>query len=254
MPYGLLRRPSCDIVARMSVDLIPVEHVRETLQRVEAGRARAIEHCGPVPERESATYWLNLFETNAAEVLAALGNVTLPPGFVVRYCYFGQQGRDLLVRPFVARLSTDVTPVRRLLEWHPAPDSAAVAQRYAPTQDLELLYRHFYHEDSAIGFFDYWVAMQELWASARWTHSHVIASAEELSQITSSPDWTVIHPVEAYQPAIARSETGARLAVMIQSPLGRFEISLQQVDIGNDGSLLYADPVIVASGPRGYVS
>jgi hypothetical protein len=238
----------------MSVEFIAATHARETLQRVQTGRARAIEQCGPAPEHESPAYWLKLFETNAAEVLAALGRVTLQAGFVVRYGYFGQDGRDFRVRPFVARASTDVSSVRRLLEWHPAPDSATADQRYAPNQDVELLYRHFHHDNSPEGFFDHWVAMQELWASARWTHSHVIASADELSQITSSTEWQVIHPVEAYQPAVVRSETGARLAVLLQSPLGRFQINLEQIDIGTDGSLLYADPVLVASGPRGYVS
>src|SRR5262249_20685148 len=160
--------------------------------------------------------WQTIFETTAAEVLAALPAVQLTPGFVVRYRFFGQRGGDLLVRPFVARPTTDVEAVRRLLDWHPAPDSVAPADAHRPTRDVDLLYRHCSHEPTATGVFEYWLAMQELWASQRWAHSHVIASATELSQITAAPGWQVVHPVEVYEPAVVRSDGTARLAVLVQ--------------------------------------
>jgi hypothetical protein len=81
----------------------------------------------------------------------------------------------------------------------------------------------------------------------------LIASAEELSQITAAEGWQVVHPVEAYEPAVVRSDGGARLAVLIQSPLGRFQIALQQVEVAADQSLRFAEPILVASGPRGYM-
>ena len=235
------------------VEFIPAQHVRTLTRHLDAARQRALDHCGAPPQRSETAYWERLFEANAAEVLAALPEVTLPAGFVVRYRYFGQRGRDLLVRPFVARATTDVATVRQLLDWHAPPDSAAGAQATVPTQDVELLYRHFTFPRTAVGFFEYWVVMQELWASQRWAHSHVIASAAELSQITNGEGWEVLQPVEAYQPAVVRSDDGARLAVLLQCPLSRFEISLQQIDILADQSLRYGEPVLVASGPRGYL-
>jgi hypothetical protein len=237
----------------MSVEFVAAEHVRAVSARVQQAREAALGRCGPASQLSGADYWERLFEANAADVLAALGSVTLPDGFVVRYRFFGQRGRDLLVRPFVARASTDVETVRQLLDWHPPPDSIASAATHIPTQDVELLYRHFSFAHTATGVFDYWFAMQEVWASARWTHSHLIASAAELSQITSGDGWEVVHPVEAYEPAVVRDNGGARLAVLVQCPLQRYEIALQQIDIGGDQSLRYGEPVLVASGPRGYV-
>ena len=102
--------------------------------------------------------------------------------------------------------------------------------------------------------------MQELWASQRWTHSHLIASAEELSQITAAEGWQVVFPVEAYEPAVVRSDATARLAVLLHCPLGRFQINLQQVDIATDQSLreelkkIGTDPaaVVKLASARGY--
>jgi len=237
----------------VSVEFIPAAHVRETTRRIEEARQRALDRTGVAPPRPEAGYWEPLFEANAAEVLAALPSVRLTAGFVVRYRFYGQRGRDLLVRPFVARSGTDVDTVRQVLDWHPSPDSVAAAHTGLPTQDVELLYRHFSFPDTAVGVFEYWLAMQELWASARWAHSHLIASAAELSQITAGEGWQVIHPVEAYEPAVVRAQHGGRLAVLLQCPIGRFEITLQQIEIAADQSLRYGEPVVVAHGPTGYV-
>ena len=170
----------------MSVEFIPAAHVRSLTQRVQEARQRALDRHGVPPGELLAGYWEALFEANAAEVLAVLPAVTLHPGFVVRYRFFGQRGRDLLVRPFVARSTTDVDPVRRLLDWHPPPDSVASARAGVPTQDVDLLYRHFSFPPTAAAAFEYWLAMQELWASTLWVHSHLITSAVELSQITAA--------------------------------------------------------------------
>jgi hypothetical protein len=237
----------------MSVEFIPAADVRTLTQRIEEARQRAIDRCGPTPHAPDAGYWERLFEANAAEVLAAPHSVQLAAGFVVHYRFFGQRGHDLMVRPFVARAGTDVDMIRRLLDWHPPPDALTSALPRHPTQDVELLYRHFSFPPTAAGVFGYWLAMQELWASQRWTHSHLIASAEELSQITAAEGWQVLHPVEAYEPAVVRSNGSARVAVLMQSPLGRFAITLQQVDIAEDHSLHFAEPILVASGPRGYL-
>lgn len=237
----------------MSVEFIPAAHVRGLTRRIEEARQRAIDRCGPTPHAVDAAYWERLFEANAAEVLMALAAVQLAAGFVVHYRFFGQRGRDLMVRPFVARAGTGVDMIRRLLDWHPPPDSLTSALSSHPTQDVQLLYRHFSFPSTAAGIFEYWLAMQELWASQRWTHSHLIASAEELSQITAAEGWQVLHPVESYEPAVVRSNGSARVAVLMQSRLGRFEIALQQVDIVEDHSLRFAEPILVASGPRGYL-
>ena len=236
----------------MSVEFVPAAHVREVTRRISEARQRALDRSGTPPPQPTAAYWEALFEANAADVLAVLPAIALPAGFVVRYRFFEQSGRDLLVRPFVARASTDVEAVRQLIDWHPPPDSLATALVGNPTQDVSLLYRHFSFPHTAIGVFEYWLAMQELWASQRWAHSHLIASATDLSQITAGEGWQVMHPVETYEPAVVRSNGSARLAVLIECPLGRFEISLQQIEIADDQSLRYGEAILVASGPRGY--
>ncbi len=240
------------MLCAMSVEFVPAAHVREVTQRISEARQRALDRSGAPGQQPDAAYWEPLFEANAAEVLAVLPAVTLPDGFVVRYRFFEQRGHDLLVRPFVARGSTDVESIRELIDWHPPPDSLATALVGNPTQDVALLYRHFSFPHTAIGVFEYWLAMQELWASQRWAHSHLIASVSDLSQITAGDGWEVVHPVEAYEPAIVLSEGSARLAVLIESPLRRFDISLQQIEIAADQSVRYGEAVLVASGPRGY--
>lgn len=237
----------------MSVEFIAAAHVRAVMGRIQEARQRAADRCGPVQPAADTRYWESLFETNAAEVLGVLPDVALPAGFVVRYHFFGEQGRDLLVRPFVARSGTDVETVRQLLDWHPPPDSLTSTLATYPTQDVELLYRHISFAPTATGFFEYWLAVQEFWASQRWTHSHLIASAAELSQITAGGGWQVIHPVESYEPAVVRDDRAARLAVLIECPLGRFEIRLQQIEIAADHNVRFAEPILVASGPRGYL-
>lgn len=237
----------------MPVEFIPAAHVRTLTRRIEESRQRAIDRCGPTPPAPDAGYWERLFEANAAEVLVALTAVQLAAGFVVHYRFFGQRGRDLMVRPFVARAGTEVDMIRRLIDWHPPPDALASALSNHSTRDVELFYGHFSFPATAAGVFEYWLAMQELWAGQRWTHSHLIASAEELSQITAADGWQVLHPVECYEPAVVRSNGSARVAVLMHSPLGRFEITLQQVDIAEDHSLRFAEPILVASGPRGYL-
>jgi len=235
----------------MSVEFIPAAHVHELADRITEARQRALDRCGAATQPDPA-YWERLFETNAAEVLAVLPAITLPTGFVVRYRFFEQRGHDLLVRPFVARSSTDVASIRQLIDWHPAPDSVATALVGNPTQDVALLYSHFGFPRTATGVFEYWLAMQEVWASQRWAHAHLIASAVDLSQITSGTGWEVLHPVEAYEPAVVLSDNSARLAVLIESPIRRFTITLEQIEIASDQSLRYGEPVLVASGPRGY--
>jgi hypothetical protein len=237
----------------MAVEFIPVADVHATLGNIDAARQRALDRCGVPPPSPDAGYWQTVFETTAAEVLAALPAVRLTPGFVVRYRFFGQRGGDLLVRPFVARPTTDVETVRRLLDWHAAPDSVTPTDAHRPTQDVDLLYRHCAYEPTAMGVFEYWLAMQELWASQRWAHARVIASAAELRDLTAAPGWQIVHPVEVYEPAVVRSDAAARLAVLVHCPLRSFEVSLQQIEIAADRSLRYDQPVLVAAGPRGYV-
>jgi hypothetical protein len=236
-----------------SVEFVPAAHVRTLTGRIEAARQRALDRLGSPPREADAHYWQLLFEANAAEVLAELASVTLAEGFVVRYRFFGRRGGDLLARPFVARSGTDIEAVRQLIDWHPPPDSVAGTLANAPNQDVELLYRHFSFPPTPTGFFEYWLAMQEVWASARWAHSQLIVCGEELSRITAGDSWEVMHPVETCEPAVVRNDQGARLAVLVHCRLERLSISLQQIDIDADRSLRYADPILIATGPRGYV-
>jgi hypothetical protein len=236
----------------MSVEFIPAVEARALTRRIAEARQRTIDRWQVPTHSAAPDEWELFFEANASEALGALSAVRLAAGFVVRYRCFGQRGGDLLLRPFVARAGTDVAAVRRLLDWHPPPDSITSVLTGGPTQDVGLLYQHFMFPPTAVGVFEYWLAMQELWASARWVHSHLIASAAELSQIIAADGWEVVHPVEAYEPAVVRSGGGARLAVLIQCPLGRRQITLQQIEVDPDQSLRYADPVLVAAGPRGY--
>lgn len=238
----------------MSVEFVVPAEVRTLTASIEEARQRALDRLGAPPSEADATYWEALFEANAAEVLAVLPAVTLAPELVVRYRYFGRRGEDLLVRPFVARPHTDVTTVRQILDWHPPPDALPSTLPRAPTQDVALLYRHFTFARTAMGVLQYWLAMQELWASQQWAHSHVIASADELSQMTAGEGWEVVRCVETYAPAVVLSDGSARLAVLVVCPLQRFQITLQQIEIAADQSLQYGESVLVARGPRGYMA
>src|SRR5262245_226208 len=94
VPAGVARHAE-----RMSVEFIPAAHVRAVTRCIEEARQRALDRCGAPPQSVEPHYWELLFEANAAEVLAALPAITLAEGYVVRYRFFGQRGRDMLVRP-----------------------------------------------------------------------------------------------------------------------------------------------------------
>ncbi len=236
-----------------AVEFISATHVQACRERIHQVRERTSARVGPAPSRFDAHYWQTWFETNAEELLKAFPSVQINAGYCVRYCYFGPQGADLRVRPFVTRTGTPLETVQRLLAWHPPPDSMGTLERGTPNQDVQFLYSHFSFPRTAQGYFDYWLVMQELWASARWAYSHVLASHEELSQLISGPDWQLVHPVERYQPALVRHEAAALLAVLVHCPLNRFEVTLQRIEIDAAQALHYHEPILVAAGPRGYV-
>jgi len=200
-----------------------------------------------------AAYWQGVLEANAAAVLDALEHVSLSPGYAVRYRVFESEGSELRARPFVARATTDVDVVRAALEWHPPPDSGSASQRLRANRNVELLYRHFAFERSPIGVFQYWVAMQEIWASARWVHTQVIAGGTHFAEIVAGPEWHVEHPLETHRPLVIREGERAALAILLYSPLQRHSITLQQVSIEADNDIVFAEPITVASGPRGYL-
>ncbi len=197
-------------------------------------------------------HWQGILEANAAAVLAATEHVTLSPGFAVRYRFYERAEHELRVRPFVARESTDVAAVRATLEWHPPPDSVSPAQRLVPTRDVDLLYRHFSFVPSPLGVFHYWLTMQEVWASATWVHTRVIADEKHFAEIVGSGDWQLEQPLESHQPVVIQHSKGSHLALLLYSPLHRHSIALQRVEIRADNSIVFADPITVATGPRGY--
>jgi hypothetical protein len=237
----------------MSVRHVPAEHVLQRMLGLRKARERTVQKHPAVPDPADTASWEQLFETNATEALATVPSVTLRSGLVVRYRFFGQRERDLLVRPFVARQGTDVEAVRRIIDWHPPPDSCASALAAHPTRDVDLLYRHFSFPWDERGIFDYWTVMQELWASARWTHAQVISSATELAALTAAQGWQVERAVEACEPAVVLAETSARLGVLVHDALDRHSVVLQQIEITADGAVHYGTAAVVANGPRGYI-
>ncbi|GIW45256.1 MAG: hypothetical protein KatS3mg077_2538 [Candidatus Binatia bacterium] len=236
-----------------TVEFIPRALVAACRERIQRVRERTGARIGAVPPRFDPHYWEAWFEANAEELLRSFPEVELRSGYSVRYRCFGQHGADLRVRPFVARAGVAVDSVQRILEWHAPPDSRGALEKGAPNQDVELLYSHFSFPRTAAGYFEYWFVMQEIWASARWAYSHVVADLEELGQLVAGPQWQLIHPVEQYQPAVVRSENCGVLAVLVHCPLQRFEVTLQRVEIDAQQALHYSEPILVASGPRGYI-
>jgi len=238
----------------MPVQFVSADVVRELRQRILDARQKASSKTlEEDASSERPEYWQQLFEDNAAAVLAALPRVRLTPGYVVRYRFYGRRGGDLLVRPFVARETTDVETFRQIIDWHPPPDSVAPSLRARADRDVELLYKHFEHETSPEGYFEYWVAMQEVWASARWVHSTVIADCEELAATTGDAGWELDHPVERCEPAIVQEEGIARLAVVVLSRLDRQAVTLHQIEIHPDRRIEFVNAIPIARGPRGYL-
>lgn len=238
----------------MPVDFVSPVEVEDILRRVEEARS-AGESLRPDSPPNSTEYWQEVFEANAASVLAALSRVHLQTAHIVRYCFYGREASDLLVRPFVARRDTEVSAVRALIDWHPAPDSIAPAMLHRPTRDIDFLYRYFTFEHSAVGYFEYWVAMQELWASARWVHSRVIADSIQFDAVTTDNEWRVDQKLERYEPAvITDEEKGAQLAVLLYGRLKTQTITLHRIQIGADQGITFLESIPVAYGPRGYLA
>jgi len=238
----------------MTVEHLAPALVDEMLARVVSARRQASE---AAPERradaDDPSYWERVFEANAASLLANLTRVQITGGRAVHYRFYGRRGGDLLVRPFVARIGTDVGPVRRLLDWHAPPDApgggGAVGDR-----DVELLYRHFTHEGTPAGHFEYWLTVQELWASQRWIHSTVIVTTDQFAALTAGPDWRVERPVERVEPAVADGGNDTQIAVLVHCPLERHTVTFHRIRIGADQRIEFAESILVACGPRGYVS
>jgi hypothetical protein len=239
---------------------VHVEHldpaaVRALRERITVARRAASEG---LPEArqyaDDPSYWQELFERNAAAVLAALPRVRLADGHAVRYRSYGRRDGDLLVRPFVTRAGSDLTAILKLLDWHAPPDASAPTSGGA-SQDAELLYRYFSFEPSAAGAFEYFLAVQELWASQRWIHSTVLADAAELAQVIAGGDWRLDRPVERVEPAVVRGAAdGAQVAVLIHNPLGRHAVTFHRVRIAPDHSIEFAESLLVAAGPRGLLT
>lgn len=237
----------------MQVEHLPADIVRDLGDRVARARRAASEQ---LPEHrdqaDDPSYWQQVFEANAAALLARFERVRLSPGYVVRYRFYGRRGNDFHVRPFVVRADTDVSSVMRLLDWHEPPDAGRGGES-GSGQDVELLYRHFTIEPTAAGVFEYWLAMQELWASQRWIHSTVIVDAGHFSQLTAGPDWTVERPVERVEPAVIRDGQSSQIAVLVHCPIDRHLVTFHRVRVTEAHAVVYAESILVAHGPRGYV-
>jgi hypothetical protein len=237
----------------MAVEHLSAALVRDLADRIAGARRAASEQ---LPESrdhaDDPLYWRDVFEANAAALLAALSRVHLAEGHRVRYRFYGRRRYDFQIRPFVTRAGTDLTSILHLLDWHPPPDAARAAETVA--RDVELLYRHFTFEPTAEGTFEYWVAMQELWASQRWIHSTIIADAEQFTQLTAATDWEVERPVERVEPAVVRDGDATQIAVLLHCPLERHMVMFHRVRIPPDQSIEFAESILVAHGPRGYLT
>ena len=237
----------------MAVEFVSPDFVHSLIRRIGDARADALhgfEKMPPAGAADEGVYWESVLEANAAHILRTLEHTHLAAGRVVRYRFYEMRGGDLRARPFVTRADSDLATIRRLLDWHPAPDAGAVGVG----RDAELLYRHFTFPRTAEGVFEYWFAMQEIWASTRWAHARVIASADELGQLTAQEEWHVEHVAEHCAPAVVNTPEGSsHLAVLVYSPVSQQRIALEQIAIGADQVVRYGEPVLVASGPRGWV-
>lgn len=241
----------------MSLVAVPAASVADLVARIDAARNAVAREAAEVPTESEAeaAYWEEVFEEHARRVLAVLPRVRLREGREVRYRFYGKQGGDLLVRPFVASVGADVSHLRRMLAWHPAPDSMSPAERLRPTRDVDLLYGHFELPDTPEAVFEYWMAMEEIWASARWVHSVLITSAEDFSAAVAAPGWTVRDTPQSFTPLVApegAQALPAELVVLVRCPLGAERIELWRARIDRDGSIAFRDAVPVATGPRGY--
>jgi len=238
----------------MVVEHLPPGVVTDLADRVARARRQASEQFPETRQRaDDPGYWQDVFEANAAALFAGIERVRLADGHVVRYRFYGRRGADFLVRPFVLRAGADASAMLRLLDWHSPPDSVRPGEA-GSSGDVELLYRHFRHEPTAAGAFEYWVAMQELWASQRWIHSTIIADAEQLAQLTAGPEWQVERPVERVEPAIIREGGASQIAVLMHCPLERHLVTFHRVRITSDQSVEFAESILVAHGPRGYLT
>ena len=238
----------------MAVEHLPPAVVSDLADRIARARRMVSDQLPESRQRaDDPAYWQELFETNAGALLGALERVRLADVYAVRYRYYGRRGNDFLIRPFVLRAGVDASAVLRLLDWHPPPDATRGAHSSAG-RDVELLYQHFRFEPSAAGAFEYWIAMQELWASQRWIHSTIIADAEQFTQLTSAPDWQVERPVERVEPAVIREGDASQIAVLVHCPLERHMVMFHRVRVGPDQSIEFAESILVAHGPRGYLT
>jgi hypothetical protein len=238
----------------VQVESVDPALVRDLRDHIAAAR-RAASEATPESRRDAddAAYWQDLFERNAAAVLGVLPRVRLAADHAVRYRFYGRRDGDLLVRPFVTRAGSDLSVILKLLDWHAPPD--ATAPSGGASQDVELLYRFFTHEESAAGALEFFLAMQELWASQRWIHSTLLADAGELARLTGDGDWRIDRPVERVAPTVVRGgPDGTHLAVLVHNPLGRHTVTFHRVRITPQRAVEFAESLLVASGPRGLLS
>lgn len=235
----------------MTVEALAPALVRDCSARIEAARTAAVAAVGG--DAGAPGYWESVFERNAAEVLQRFPEVRLPPGSVVRYVYYGRERTDLLIRPLVTRSGLDLHEVRDHLDWHAAPDSVARMDG-RPTRDVELLYRHFAFERTAIGYFTYWVVLQEIWGSARWVHSRLLADREAFETLLRSGGWQVHQDIERFEPcAVLDPVGGCDLVVLCHGWLLANTVELVRVRIDADQAIRFHEPVLIASGPKGYL-
>jgi len=236
----------------MAVEFVAAEFVGALVRRVGEARAEALRGFERMPAAGAAgerEYWEAVLAANAARVLAVLRHTRLRADHAVGYRFYEMRGGDLRARPFVTRVGADLATIRRLLDWHPAPDAGAVAGG----QDADLLYRHFEMQRSPEGVFEYWFAMQEIWASSRWAHARVLATAEDLALVTAQEGWEVRHLPDHCAPAVFGDADTSHLAVLVYSPIGHQRIALEQIVVAADQSVRYGEPVVVATGPRGWI-
>ena len=102
--------------------------------------------------------------------------------------------------------------------------------------------------------FEYWLAMQELWASQRWIHSTIITDVEQFAELTAAPEWQIERPVERVEPAVVCDGEVRQIAVLLHCPIERHMVMFHRVRVRPDQSIEFAESILVAHGPRGYLT
>ena len=73
-------------------------------------------------------------------------------------------------------------------------------------------------------------------------------------ELTAGADWQVERPVERVEPAVVRDAEINQIAVLLYCPIERHNITFHRIRVLPDRSVEFAESILVAHGPRGYLA